>query len=90
MTRRVDSQAPAPGLIEDFKRVQPESEDMSKMMLENKWLCILFKIVSWSRFVPLFASYSNKVNVLLQSREEVPKTTSSVPGRGMNPNCLPQ
>jgi len=63
---------------------------MSKMMLENKWLCFFLKIVSWSRFVPLFASYSNKVNVLLQSREKVPKTTSSVLGWGMNPNCLPQ
>lgn len=42
MTRRVDNQVLAPSLTEDFKRVQSELEDMSKMMLENKWLCFFF------------------------------------------------
>jgi hypothetical protein len=63
---------------------------MSKMMLKKEWSCILFEIVSWNQFVPLFASHSNGVNVLLQSREEAPETISSAPRRGMNPNCLPQ
>jgi hypothetical protein len=63
---------------------------MPKMMLKKEWSCVIFEIVSWSLFVPLSTSYSNRVNVLLQSKEETPQTTSSAHGREMNPNCLPQ
>jgi hypothetical protein len=33
---------------------------MSKMMLEKKWLCSLFEIVSSNQYVPLSISFSNK------------------------------
>jgi hypothetical protein len=33
---------------------------MSKMMLEKKWSCSFFEIVSLSQFIPLFENYSNK------------------------------
>jgi hypothetical protein len=45
MTRQANSQVPTLGPTQDLKHVPCKSKNMSKMMLEKKWLCNLSKMV---------------------------------------------
>jgi len=90
MTRRTYSQAPVPGLTQDFKHTHCKSKDMSTMMLKKEWSCNLFEIISWNQFAPFSTSCLNKGKHIVTSKDGIHETTSSVLGKGANPNCSPQ
>jgi hypothetical protein len=46
MTRPAISQASMPNPTQDLKRTQHDFKNMLEMMLEKKWLCNLFEIIS--------------------------------------------